>query len=242
MKLLIDAGNSRIKWAWQAGSLWSGDSSDVDCFDPARRWHGLGRPGQVVASVVSGEEIERAIRRWCVETWQIEPWFIAARAADLGVTSAYREPTQLGCDRWAALLGARAVTRENVAVVDAGTAVTADAMAADGRHLGGVILPGAELMRQALSRGTRRIGTPDPGPVTALGRSTGECVAGGTAFAVAGGVARVLGEFESVFTGPMEVIMTGGGAPALMPLLDRAVHHEPDLVLRGLARMEPPVS
>ena len=234
--LLVDVGNSRFKWLWQGepprrGGAWLHEL-DLDA-----QWGQVGPPSKVVVSSVAGPEIQNTITSWCARNWSLEAAFIESRAQELGVINGYRDPSQLGPDRWAALLGARALSRSAAAVVDCGTAVTVDALSADGRFIGGVIMPGSELMWASLSGGTRRITgarASQPGP---FGRSTAECVQAGITRAVSGGVERVLGELREALGEEMCVLATGGGAPALIEQLPVPVQHQPDLVLDGLARI-----
>ncbi len=159
-----------------------------------------------------------------------------------GVKNAYPQPRKLGVDRWVALLGARAETRAAVCVVDAGTAVTIDAMDKTGQHLGGQIIPGPGLMSVALSNETSDIGSPrriarDPGAGMGLfARNTGDAVQSGTLSAVCGAIERAARAMRSAGLRP-KIVLTGGDASRILKQLDGKVLHRPHLVLQGLVHM-----
>lgn len=261
MKLLIDAGNRRLKWAAsRGGALEVGDAIDLAAAELERKlaaaWAGLARPESVWASCVAGAAVERAIAGAC-RVWGVRPAFIEAQARRCGVVNSYARPAELGGDRWAALVGARRLRpRRAVVVVDAGTAVTVDALDAAGVFRGGVILPGARAMRNALARQTANLGDGGGGgdggdgggpggddgdgdAPTALATDTAAAVRAGAWLAVAGGVDRAIAAQLAAMPGRDggKVLLTGGDAVRLAPLLAADTEHAPDLVLRGLAAL-----
>lgn len=242
-RLLIDAGNTRLKWRLDAedgprvaGCLVHRDRPLAEAL--AELPDALARPSAIWCGSVAGSHFDAALDAALRARWSLSPTFVQATAAAGGIVSAYAEPARMGVDRWLAMIGARARTRRACCVIDAGTAVTVDALAADGRHLGGTILPGLQLMRTALYGNTRRI---PAGPVLAtpsgLGRDTAACVAAGVRHAVVGGIT---GSVQSAGAGAGEglhCLLTGGDGAFLAPLLPFAVELVPDLVLDGLARL-----
>ncbi|MCC5862788.1 MAG: type III pantothenate kinase [Gammaproteobacteria bacterium] len=246
MKLLVDAGNSRLKWA-----LWDGQrlSSPGRCparSDPAGAVRALvsAAPEQldgVLVANVAGPWMADALRRGLARACARPPVFVASTATALGVRCAYANPARLGVDRWVAVIAAFHHVAGAALVVDAGTAVTIDAVAADGRHLGGLILAGRELMARALYRDTSDIGRAHlqalPGEAeAAFGRSTDEAVSFGAAWALVGAVERARSAAAGALGERPPLLVTGGGAPELLPYLDGAVEHRPQLLLEGLAR------
>jgi len=161
--------------------------------------------------------------------------WITSGSAECGVTNGYARPEQLGCDRWAALIAARAAAAGPLLVVNAGTALTADALSAEGVFLGGVIVPGLDLMRSALAA---RL----PGLDLAGGRrerfplSTADGVATGTVQALAGAVERMAAELarHSVPRAAPRCVLSGGNAAWLAPELNLEVLIVDNLVLEGL--------
>ena len=195
MKLLIDAGNHRLKWAVTRATgrdinrdtgrdtgLDIGDAVTIDRNAPAElhaaltaAWAGL-EPAAVWASCVAGPAVEKVITAVAGRVWNLQPAFIASPARQAGVVNSYPQPARLGGDRWAALVGARRMfPRRAVIVVDAGSAVTVDALDAGGVFRGGVILPGARAMREALRRQTANIcGPGDDGDSDGAGDGVGD--------------------------------------------------------------------
>jgi type III pantothenate kinase len=236
MNLLIDLGNSRLKWAvqdpesWQTGVLdhWHDVERELD-----RAWGSI-TPSRVVMSSVADGEMTGRVQRWILQRWSLTPASVVAVPEQLGVRNGYEHPSQLGSDRWAALVAARALFQGRLCIVDCGTAVTIDALSEAGEFMGGTILPGLATMRRSLAASTSLV--PSPGrDRNCLARSTDDGVAAGTRFALAGAVDRLLEEYEHVLGVPMPVILTGGDAETLRADLHYPAQLAPDLVLRGIA-------
>ena len=151
MKLLIDAGNTRIKWALLAGEEWLHLAAV-----PSDQAHTLGvrvahlpAVNEVWVSNVAGAEVARYIRSACAARgWQVQ--FISAQKKQCGVSNGYLSPEQLGSDRWAALIAAWHRIGKPTLVVNCGTATTIDALSDNGEFLGGLILPGIALMQSSV--------------------------------------------------------------------------------------------
>lgn len=241
MHLLIDLGNSRLKWArcgsgqWLSGATLHRDREMAALLDEA--WDAVPTPTTIVMTSVATEETRRALEQWIRDRWAVTVHRVQAQRQQLDVVNTYRNPTALGADRWAALLGARGLTPRACAVVDCGTAVTLDALSAEGVFAGGVIFPGLRLLRQSLGAGTAGIGAMEGNDGSCLARATADGVAAGTLFGLAGAIERCLREQEQALGETMEVFMTGGDAALLALHLARPVLEVPDLVLKGLARV-----
>lgn len=238
MNLLVDLGNSRLKWAQAGPECWEtgveiipaeGFSALLD-----RLWGQAVVPERVVVSSVHDPQRERLLHDWLARRWTIEPQFIRAQAQQLGVTNRYRDPAALGADRWAALIAARQSFAGAQCVVDCGTAVTVDALSADGEFLGGAILAGLHTMRTGLLADTQGIRSVDGTEDTCLARGTGDGVAAGSLFGLAGAIERVVAEQRRTLGSGACVLLTGGDAPRLLPLLSGPITHSPNLVLQGL--------
>ena len=241
MNLLIDLGNSRLKWAQQDAGRWHTDAALLEAEDMAplldRVWSGMTVPRQVVVCSVSDPRRLQTLEQWVRARWSMAPRVIRSQAEQLGVKNRYREPEQLGADRWAALIGARSMTSSAACVVDCGTAVTVDALSAEGEFRGGMIFPGLRLLRDGLAGGTVGIKITDGSDADCLARSTADGVAAGTLFGLAGAVERLIHEYRRTLGDSMQVLLTGGDAPQLGPRLSVAFTPVPDLVLKGLARI-----
>lgn len=189
-------------------------------------------PGAVRGASVLDDAMLLAFSEACREKWQLVPAFARSSAQHAGVTNAYdRDPARLGVDRWLAMIALRELAAD-VCVVDCGTAITIDVLQADGRHLGGYILPGLSMMADSLLRETRRVRFDPAGIVegVSLGRNTGEAVRHGA-------LASVVALIESVVRGRhLRLVLTGGDAARVAAGLSCPHELEPELLLHGLQR------
>ncbi len=247
MILLLDAGNSRLKWAWVAdggfrfgGAIERADQPPRELFRTL--WADLEPvPERMVVANVAGESFRRSLTAWVRRRWGITPEYPRAQAQAFGIVNGYRNPEQLGVDRWFALVAAaRKVKKGAVCVIDCGTAMTIDALDGGRRHLGGLIAPGLRLMRESLVHNTRGIELPEEGSleeaaVSPLGRDTASGVLGGTLYAGVAMIERVLEDLNGDLDEPVRAIITGGEAEVFLPLLKSRPQHAPYLVLEGLA-------
>ena len=241
MNLLVDLGNARIKWArsqmgsWQTAAAFFHDQPLDQLLD--KLWADVPVPDKVVVTCVTDPKILHAMDRWVLRRWSLQAHVLKAQRELLGVKNHYREPGTLGADRWAALIAAHRMSTGPLSVVDCGTAVTVDALSAQGDFLGGVILPGMQLLRSSLVGATYEIRDINGDDTTCLGLSTADAVTGGSAFGLAGAIERVLTEQVTQLGKGARVLLTGGDAPRVLPRLQvhAPIEHVPDLVLRGLA-------
>lgn len=230
MILLLDIGNSRIKWgawagAWQGrGAIPTGQPEALAAvlaeFRPA--WAGL--------CCVAGEAV---LGRVEAVLGGLPRQRLAAEAEGHGIVNRYERPESLGADRYAALIACWRGGRAPCVAVSAGTALTVDALSGDGVFLGGMILPGAALMRRALAEGTAAVAAA-PGQWQAFPRSTADAVATGILAGHAGAVAAMRQRLAGAAGGEVAVVVTGGDAEALAAHLAAPVVVVPDLVLEGL--------
>lgn len=232
--LAIDVGNSRIKWGWHDGSRWveSGAADHSGSAALAAAWSRLPPRFEAIGSNVADPGIAHSIDEMLGMRRVAVRW-IESRASQCGVRNLYADPSQLGTDRWAALIAARALLGGASVVVAAGTAVTIDALTAEGDFLGGLILPGLSLMPNALARETARLPR-DTGSYADFPRSTADAIATGAIDAIAGAVERFGQRLQARTNGPVGLIATGGAVGALVPHLAREVRVVDNLVLEGL--------
>lgn len=238
MKLLLDVGNSRVKWGTlEAGVLRAGGALPRTAPDGQLLREigaGLPRPRAVWACNVAGEKVAAALDSACRDLWGVNAHFAIAQAEACGLRSGYGEPERLGADRWLAMLGALNTYGRPLCLVSCGTATTVDAVDATGRHLGGYIIPGTLLMAQALMQGTQlRPGA--GGGSTELGCSTDACIANGAVSATAALVDRTIQRLRAAHGQSLHCVVTGGAAAAIMSAIEAPLVHDPDLVLAGLA-------
>jgi len=241
MKLLLDLGNTRLKWAWQSGSgdwLARGavDWSDADVAAVlAAAWAGLPRPGQVVAASVVDDAREAKVAAVVAQLHAGAPTWLRTPAQACGVLNAYAEPQRLGVDRFLAMVAAHADVRSACVLAGVGTALTLDALTADGRHLGGLIAPGPQLMRQSLLGATAQVRPERPGDVRDLADNTADAVASGCWQAAVALIERFVARVTPQLDGSPVLVLGGGDAPALLPLLSLPARLSEDSVLRGLS-------
>jgi type III pantothenate kinase len=237
MILAIDAGNSRVKWGWHDGRAWS-SLATVSLIEFAAANHDINpfaatheNPGRIVISNVAGEGAHQLLINW-TSIFDAEPLWLKGETERCGVTSRYERPEQLGPDRWAALVAARALHRGACLVVNAGTATTADLLSAQGEFLGGLILPGVDLMRFVLHEHTGRLPLQE-GRFVKAPRNTVDAIESGCRHAQAGAVERMF----RIAGKDAQCLVSGGAGPALIQQLDIPCRYVENLVLEGLARI-----
>lgn len=234
MILLVDAGNTRVKWRLTGpGAVGDGafEHDRIDLLDAVFTHHPSIR--RVVGANVAGAQIARAIEARAAIAGVTPEWLVAS-AQCCGVKNLYDRPDQLGADRWAALIGARAQQPHPCLVVMAGTATTVDVLDADGRFLGGLILPGIDLMRKALSVNTAQLPLAD-GRFSATPRNTADAIHSGCLHAQAGAIERMFRQIEAA---PGACCLLGGGAADVFAeQLELPLRRVENLVLDGLDRI-----
>jgi type III pantothenate kinase len=231
MRLLIDAGNTRIKWALTDGTEWlrSGDLPTGRASGLPQQLAGVCDVQEIWASNVAGEPAARHIRELRLGPHG-QPRFIAACVAQCGVRNGYADPAQLGGDRWAALIAAWHLVGSKCLVVNSGTATTVDALSESGEFLGGLILPGVELMRRSLCDTAAGL-EPLPGKYAAFPRNTGDAIVSGAVQASCGAIER---QHALLGGDGAPVVLGGGAAEALQPHLNLPLRVVDNLVLQGL--------
>lgn len=231
MKLLIDAGNTRIKLVRVSGGQWFGvgELPSEQAGDLPQYLAGYSDVQQVWVSNVAGAIVAQHIRAACTaQHWT--PQFIIASAMQCGVSNGYTQPVQLGSDRWAALLAAWNRVRGPCLVVNCGTATTIDALSASGKFIGGLILPGLELMQRSLRDATAQLQA-DQGGYLPFPVDTASAMFSGAIQASCGAIERqyaLLGEHDA------PVLLSGGAAGILQAHLGVPLRVEDNLVLQGL--------
>lgn len=244
MILLFDIGNTRIKWATldegclgpqsaEAYSDWDGTRFTEVVLAP------LSRPDRVLVSNVGGAKIGGLVRDAITQRWGVEPEFIGSTAAACGVRNAYREFANLGVDRWLCVIAAHALQPRLTCIVSVGTAMTIDGVDAAGVHLGGVIVPGPDLMVSSLLRNTSEIARrAEHGNAsdTLFADNTLGAIRQGAVHALAALVERSVASMQAKAGESPSLLLTGGSAHAIGRLIHLQYELIPDLVLQGLAR------
>lgn len=234
MIVCLDSGNSRIKWGVHDGREWLAQGACThdqvgELGELARRWPQVRR---VMLANVAGEAAARRIRA-AVGSWRSMLCEVHSSANCCGITNLYQNPERLGVDRWCALIGARSLTPGAALVVMAGTATTIDTLTADGRFLGGLILPGCTLMRDALGRGTAGLPYAN-GALSDWPTCTDDAIHTGILEAQVGAIERAWQRLD----GDGKVCLIGGGdAERIAECLVLPLRVAQNLPLEGLKRM-----
>jgi type III pantothenate kinase len=232
--LLLDIGNSATKWICidASGGLREG-RVDTHALVEQLRDH-LAEATVLVSSVAAldtQESLTIALAALCKDVW-----FARSRAYLDGLVNSYEDAERMGVDRWLAMLAARRRVSGRACVVDAGSALTIDLVSADGQHEGGYIIPGTALMERALFADTGRVRDSAPTNTSvAPGQSTAEAVSHGLLLAQAGAVRLAMLLAEAQGERP-QLLLCGGGAPALAAVLHLPCEETPNLVFEGLLR------
>ena len=236
--LLLDSGNSRLKWAWVENGVIL-RTGQAPYRDLSRLVHEWAEYGQSDTRIVGSSVCSAAKRETVAYRLQRPIEWLTSMPHALGMINHYRNPEEHGADRWFNALGSRRFTDRACVIVSCGTAVTIDVLTADNHYLGGSIMPGFYLMKEALCRKTDRLGRPDgqhyPFPTT-----TANAIATGMIDAVCGALMLMHARLAARSSGAVDVLITGGGAAkvaAALPAaftLDKQVKIVDNLVIFGL--------
>jgi type III pantothenate kinase len=234
MLLVIDAGNTRIKWGVHDGNSWlrQGIVQHHEIKLLTRIPDEFSALRHAVISSVAGTEID-AVLQTELGGLGITLRFIHAVASGCGVINGYLDPAQMGCDRWAALVAAWKIRKGACVVVSAGTAMTVDALSSRGEFLGGLIVPGLSMMKSVLAANTARILQTD-GDLLEFPATTGDAVHSGALKAMAGAVEYTVASLARREARPPALMLTGGDAGVLQNALSGAGEIVDNLVLEGL--------
>jgi type III pantothenate kinase len=234
MILAIDAGNSRIKWGCFENGRWSitgaVEHDEIDSLESMFRE--FEKPSKIVVSNVAGPDVAQKIAD-AIAKFSIGPLWPRPDKNGGGVFNGYADSNKLGSDRWAALIGARREQSGPVLVVNAGTALTIDAMTPSGEFLGGLIVPGVRLMMQSLTQGTAHARA-SHGEFSVFPTNTRDAIYSGALNAALGAIERMRAALGRHTNQLAACIVSGGAAAVLLPHLSPPIREVPHLVLLGL--------
>ncbi|APW44276.1 type III pantothenate kinase [Rhodoferax saidenbachensis] len=245
--LALDIGNTRLKWAQYASAhpkaaLLSQGAEFLENIDKLAEgpWHGMPVPKQVLGCVVAGDTVRRRVQEQ-MEHWEVVPQWVVASESEAGLRNGYDHPSRLGADRWVAMVGAyhRMLSQGAplpMVVVMVGTAVTVEAVDAEGKFLGGLILPGHGIMLRALESGTAGLHVPT-GEVREFPTNTSDALTSGGTYAIAGAVERMVQHVRSHCGAEPKCIMTGGAGWKMAPSMTRPFELVDNLIFDGLLQM-----
>lgn len=238
MRLLIDAGNTRLKWQLnQQGTV----IARGGCLSDSQDWLDELSPyavriRHIAVSTVVSEAGRAGLVRRLASLSAADVRFYWSEGSRGGLRNAYADVGKMGADRWHAMYAGWHQEASGFAVIDAGSAVTVDYVAGDGGHLGGYILPGKQMMLRSLRQDAARIGfgSIDTG-AGQPGMSTTECVQHGVVWLWQGLIRQLLADCQRY--GLDRILCTGGDAQALL-CAGLPGQNDPDLVLAGLAAID----
>lgn len=237
MNLLIDIGNTRLKWACESDSKilqqtallhqhqdWQSQLLDI--------WKALPAPENVVISCVANQEILQTVEILIKQLWLACEIIIAkSQAEGFGVKNSYQQPEKLGVDRWLCLIATRCFYPQAAWIVDCGTAITVDFLDANGLHGGGLIAPGLTLMKKSLLQNTATLNFSPHSYKPELANLTEAAIFSGTLYAAVGLIEQAL----KTQADSAVLLLTGGDAQIISLHLSHSFIIEPDLVLKGLS-------
>ncbi len=249
-KLFLDIGNSRIKRALMS----HGDyqilppldlesflhSNEFDCCWDKKKIEAI-----YITSVTSHENLEK-IKALIQEKCQLFPIILTAQKQGCGLTSGYIDFHKLGDDRWMSMIGAMGFYKDPLLIVSAGTAMTVDAVM-EGKHLGGFIVPGLNSLRAALAMDTAALPSTNSESLeneseasfdSLLATDTVSAILGGTLYMTAAYINCLRDDLNKQLKTQFRLVLTGGNAKQLFPLIDGPCELIPDLVLQGMINIE----
>ena len=243
MKLLFDIGNSTVDWAIEDGKKF---------IQSGKFRYGTGRfieqleqnieittvPSAVLVSNVAGEELVNTLSDWVDRKWQLKIWQAEVTKSFSELKNSYQDIRQMGIDRWLAMIAAWTKFKSAICVVGCGTALTIDLIDKSGGHLGGYIIPGVEVMQQALITKTDKIKvTPMSDVSIAYANNTQAAINNGSCLAAVAMIDYCVEKLRNDLNIEPRCIITGGMAKQIKTYLQSSFDYEQNLVLQGLSIM-----
>lgn len=238
MRLLLDLGNTRLKWALEGEGRWFAEGAcawNEDLALLGDTWQALPSPAIALGASVVDAGREQAVAAQVRAMFGRDTFWLRTPANACGVRNAYPEPQRLGVDRFLAMVAAHAAGAGDCVLVGVGTALTLDALTAGGEHLGGLIAPGPRLMQQALLGATAQVRPRNDGVLVDAADNTSDAVVSGCWQAAAALVERFVARMAPRLGHAPSVRLDGGDAAGLAPLLELHADMIEHGVLHGLA-------
>ena len=243
MKLLFDIGNSTVDWAIEDEKkfIQSGKFRyKTECFveQLEQNIEITAAPSAVLISNVAGDDLVNILGNWVDKRWQLKIWLAAVTKSFGELENSYHDVRQMGVDRWLSMIAAWTKYKNALCVVGCGTALTIDLIDKSGRHLGGYIVPGIEMMQQALIANTDKIKvTPMSDISVAYENNTQAAINNGSCLATVAMIDHCVEMLRNELNIEPRCIITGGMAKQIKTYLRSSFDYEQDLVLQGLSIM-----
>jgi len=239
-KLLIDRGNTRLKWQLVDGLtiLDKGSIRNNDSFDAALSGYQIADLDGIWVSNVTSDHFESDLLAWSKkrELGVKKVHFVKSNQQAYGVINAYQQPERLGVDRWLAMIAARELFPGLLCVVDCGTACTLDVIDSSGQHQGGYIVPGLSMMSESLLSNTEKIKIDQPISEVFLGKNTSEAVSLGIRKSLLGFIQQAVNDLVEQYREPVSLVITGGDGALISKGLSMESIFIPELIFKGLSR------
>lgn len=260
MQLLVDAGNSNLKWAlvqdkshkMHYKGLFPINTHPHQIDSQFNHHWGELKPNRVLVSHVGGAQFLTIFNDWVTKHWGLRAELLRVSKVQMGVCNGYKDPSTFGIDRWMALIAGHHNYQKPdtfLLVVDIGTCTTIDILDPSGTHLGGSLLPGAELMIDSVSKILKNrprghgnfesnltdINTPHQKALNLFNNNTHDGLIQGASFAQVAVVEKLIRDLPAHLPGPCQILLTGSGAKAFNWPLANNVALSPHLVLEGMA-------
>ena len=244
--LLIDVGNSSLKWAETPEISFHSMSMSQHLYpEPitsaffSELWAKIEKPDKIIVSCVANNAVWQALDKACHTLWSLSAERIESLTDGYGLLNSYERATDLGSDRWCAMVAVKQMTDTAFMIVDAGSALTIDIVDESGQHLGGTISPGLSMMKKSLGMNTAQVKVDNTKNTHSsfLGHSTAECVESGI-FLSAISLIEAIFEKESLQVKGLQCFLSGGDAEVMADSLSFHCTTHPDIVLRGLAEIQ----
>ncbi len=235
MNLLIDAGNSRIKWAIEGEVLWLTGASKRADFSQAleNQLENSFDINNILVSSTRNQNYNQQLSVLLKEVLGLTPQFIKPERRQYGIINRYQPVDSLGVDRWVAMIAAHALNQSPSVVIDCGTAVTVDAVNSDGIFEGGVIFPGVNLALESLNQADNlNLAKHSDASVFAL--DTDQAMYSGVLYSIAGGIDAIVQSMRKSLGYSVNIYLCGGDMDKFADLLEHTVIKEPELVLKGI--------
>ncbi len=232
MHLLLDIGNQNVKWRFddRCGSFPSIRLKQISDSVLAQ----IDSVSGIVFINVAEPIYAEWLRRYAASKWGVDAVQVFSVSEQCGVRNGYHKAEELGADRWAATIGAWSICSDAAVIVDCGTAITVDALSAQGEFIGGSILPGFELARDSLSQRTPGIGAFDGLASDFPARSTIDAVSSGVVYALMGGIDLLVQKYSALVGDNPKLLLTGGASSIVADESTHKFEQTPNLPLLGL--------
>ncbi|MCG8378211.1 MAG: type III pantothenate kinase [Proteobacteria bacterium] len=243
MKLLFDIGNTSINWAVEEnnGFIKTGSFNHYDCETSDQLKNIItpeitSKPDAVLVSNVAGMDLIKLVQDWADKLWQLEPWQARVSHEFGDLKNSYKDVSQMGVDRWLAMVAVRDKYKTNICLVDCGTALTIDFIDHSGTHLGGYIVPGYKLMQKSLIENTTGINVNVENNISIKqADNTQAAINNGACLVLVAVINQAIKMYSDQLDCEPKCIITGGMAELIHPLTEFTFIYEPLLVLNGLS-------